>query len=216
MSGPVSPGWYPDPSGAPGQRYWDGTAWGPIAATPAAPPAPLPRNRKIWPWVVIGLVILMFAGCATMCSSIASEVSKTGQNGSANTSRNNSEAAGVGEEVRDGKFGFVVTDFGVADQEAGLKPRGEFIIVTLQVSNVGNEPQSFFVQNQKLIDTQGREYAADSMAAIRINEDAMALDLGPGFDITVNVPFDVPRGTQPEYVELHDSAFSGGALVRLS
>ncbi len=20
-------GWYPDPSGAPGQRYWDGTAW---------------------------------------------------------------------------------------------------------------------------------------------------------------------------------------------
>jgi hypothetical protein len=23
------PGWYPDPSGAGGQRYWDGTRWGP-------------------------------------------------------------------------------------------------------------------------------------------------------------------------------------------
>lgn len=25
------PGWYPDPSGAPGQRYWDGQKWGPKA-----------------------------------------------------------------------------------------------------------------------------------------------------------------------------------------
>jgi hypothetical protein len=23
------PGWYPDPSGAPGNRYWDGTGWTP-------------------------------------------------------------------------------------------------------------------------------------------------------------------------------------------
>ncbi len=109
----------------------------------------------------------------------------------------------------------MVTDFGVAGQEVGLKPRGEFIIVSLEVSNVGNEPQSFFVQNQKLFDAEGREYAADTRAAIRINEDAMALNLGPGFNIKVYVPFDVPRGTQPAYVELHDSAFSGGARVEL-
>jgi hypothetical protein len=95
-------------------------------------------------------------------------------------------------------------------------PSGYLIIVALQVSNIGNEPQSFFAQNQKLIDAQGREYAADTMAAIRINEDAMALDLGPGFEIKVNVPFDVPTGTKPQYIELHDSAFSAGALVRLS
>ncbi|MGB9227345.1 DUF2510 domain-containing protein [Mycobacterium sp.] len=25
------PGWYPDPSGARGQRYWDGTRWDPTA-----------------------------------------------------------------------------------------------------------------------------------------------------------------------------------------
>jgi hypothetical protein len=25
------PGWYPDPSGVPGQRYWDGQKWGPKA-----------------------------------------------------------------------------------------------------------------------------------------------------------------------------------------
>lgn len=32
MSQPAPPaGWYPDPSGVPGQRYWDGQKWGPKA-----------------------------------------------------------------------------------------------------------------------------------------------------------------------------------------
>jgi hypothetical protein len=34
------PGWYPDPSGAAGQRYWDGVEWG-----PTAPAAPAPKGR---------------------------------------------------------------------------------------------------------------------------------------------------------------------------
>jgi hypothetical protein len=25
----VAPGWYPDPHGAPGERWWDGASWGP-------------------------------------------------------------------------------------------------------------------------------------------------------------------------------------------
>lgn len=34
------PGWYPDPSGGPGQRYFDGHQW-----TVAAPPAPTPPSQ---------------------------------------------------------------------------------------------------------------------------------------------------------------------------
>ncbi len=30
-SPPFAPGWYPDPSGAAGSRYWDGHNWGPLA-----------------------------------------------------------------------------------------------------------------------------------------------------------------------------------------
>ena len=36
---PVPAGWYPDPNGAPLQRYWDGSAWTENTA-PAAPAAP--------------------------------------------------------------------------------------------------------------------------------------------------------------------------------
>lgn len=31
-----SAGWYPDPNGGPGQRYWDGTQWQGESAVPAA------------------------------------------------------------------------------------------------------------------------------------------------------------------------------------
>jgi hypothetical protein len=31
------PGWYPDPSGVPGQRYWDGQTWGPKAPAQQQP-----------------------------------------------------------------------------------------------------------------------------------------------------------------------------------
>lgn len=37
---PPPPGWYPDPSGQPGQRYWDGSAWH------GTVPAPPRRQRK--------------------------------------------------------------------------------------------------------------------------------------------------------------------------
>jgi hypothetical protein len=46
-------GWYPDPGGAPGQRWWDGTAWtaGFQPAVAGLQPPPPPRRR--WsPWVV--------------------------------------------------------------------------------------------------------------------------------------------------------------------
>ena len=39
MTAPTPPGWYPDPSGASGQRYWDGTNW---TETPPPPPPPPP------------------------------------------------------------------------------------------------------------------------------------------------------------------------------
>ena len=34
------PGWYPDPAGGPGQRWWDGYAWSEAVVLPQQPPAP--------------------------------------------------------------------------------------------------------------------------------------------------------------------------------
>ena len=38
----AAPGWYPDPAGY--IRWWDGRAWGPVAAPPGPPPPPQPNK----------------------------------------------------------------------------------------------------------------------------------------------------------------------------
>jgi len=40
MTAPPPPGWYPDPSGAPRQRYFDGREWAPVPPPPRQPQAP--------------------------------------------------------------------------------------------------------------------------------------------------------------------------------
>jgi len=127
-------------------------------------------------------------------------------------------APGINQPVRDGKFEFVVTDVSTPANLGDPPPRGQWMIATMTVANISGEPQSFFVQNQKLIDSAGREYAADTMAAMAMNpaDSTMVIDMNPGFTITAKVPFDVPPGTQVAAVEVHDSAFSGGARVKVA
>lgn len=200
----------------PGTRYWDGSQW-----TATAPlPTVLKAKRPVWPWILLAVVVLFFGGCTALVAVVGSAGSdktttSTGSSGGAPPSRADT-TPGVGQEVRDGKFAFTVTNVRTSTREGTSKPRGEFVIITMTVRNIGNEPQSFFVQNQKLIDSGGKEYAADSSTALSINDDtSMILDMNPGFTITTQVPFDVPPGTTYSTVELHDSAFSGGAKVKL-
>ncbi len=67
-------GWYPDPSGTPGQRYWDGQAWGQLApafgaAAPGAvygidPISGLPFSEKSK--LAAGLLNIFIAGVGRM------------------------------------------------------------------------------------------------------------------------------------------------------
>lgn len=57
--------------------------------------------------------------------------------------------------------------------------------------------------------------SVDGGADLWMNE-GIQTDINPGNQVNVKVAFDVPNGTQPSEIELHDSAFSGGVTVRLS
>ena len=203
-STPLLPGLYPDPSGAPRQRYWDGQRWTGHA------PWPAPRSHPIWLWIalgIVGVIVLLFGGCATVVA-IGSQVQKAAST---------AEAAAPGNPVLDGNFLFVVSDVSTpANGLSAPRPRGQWIIATINVRNIDDEPQGFLACNQKLVDSDGHTYAANTVAAVALNDDSMQIDMKPGSDITLNVPFDVPPGTQVAALELHDSVFSGGARVRVS
>lgn len=72
----MPPGWYPDPSGAPSTRYWDGHQWTLAQSAPGL----APRKRPVWPWILVGVVVLFLGGCGALIAmgSVASRnASKT-------------------------------------------------------------------------------------------------------------------------------------------
>ncbi|MFE3797539.1 DUF4352 domain-containing protein [Nocardia tengchongensis] len=183
-----------------------------------AQPQPLyypqpPKKRKVWPWVLGGFfacIVLLFGGCVALIGGAAHEVAKQEEK--------RTTAEPVGTTVRDGKFSFHVTRMDPPVASVGTNEfmkrdaQGEFVLVYVDVTNVGDKPQSYFGDNQKLIDDQGKVFSNDSMAAMNLNKDLMT-DINPGNAVSVILAFDVPKGTAPAAVEFHDSAFSGGVRV---
>lgn len=241
------PGWYPDPSGGQGQRYWDGANWTAVApaAAPVAPPsspfgptAQIPQPPK--PGLSTGLKIGLGVGGVALAmvalgsigdndakksgtSSSSSRVSSPTPQAETPSVPKTKEVAPAGSAVRDGKFEFAVVDVstaktvGAPDGNPYMQEtaQGTFLVVTLNVTNIGDEPQSFFVTNQKLIDSQGRQYEPSSKADLYMNEDALGTDINPGNSIKVKAAFDVAPGIVASALELHDSMFSGGVSVAL-
>jgi hypothetical protein len=127
------------------------------------------------------------------------------------------EAAAPGTPVLDGNFLFVVSEVSTpANGLSAPRPKGQWIIATMTVRNIDDERQGFLACNQKLVDSAGHTFTADTAAAVAINSGSMQIDMDPGAKITLNVPFDVPPGTQVAALELHDSVFSHGARIRTS
>jgi hypothetical protein len=62
-TGGTPPGWYPNPNGAPGIRYFDGREWTPYhrADPPAAPTAPRPAPTYAAPQPVPGYPMAAYA-----------------------------------------------------------------------------------------------------------------------------------------------------------
>jgi hypothetical protein len=230
-------GWFPDPSDPSRQRYFDGRAWtenyAPFPAPPpgdgqrwVAPPAPPKQKMKKWPWIAGGVTVLVlliaFSGSGNDTKKATVAESNTGA--TLSSPRNTTTAkpsmpvgpvvAPAGSAVRDGKFEFQVTGVERSPSKAGIvnveQAKGEFFVVKLTVTNIGDEARTFWASNQKLI-VNGNKYEASSS----LSDESWRQDINPGLSINTEVMFDVPPGAVPEAIVCHDSAFSGGAQLAL-
>lgn len=158
--------------------------------------------------------------------------------GGGNKSNNNSSGNGSGvtksedkaatvaklnEAARDGKFEFIVkgvecgkTTIGT-NQYLTKNAQGQFCLMTINVKNVGNEAQGFFGSNQKLLNAQNQQYAADDAAGVYVDQNYSTLfsNINPGNSVEGVIVFDIPKDQTPVTAQLHDSAFSGGVKVNL-
>lgn len=203
----------------------DGTTWVPVAPPPA-PEASEKKNFFMRHKVLTGVAAA--TGLIVVGGVLAGGEDGETTSAAPDAIEQSVEEApaeglpGVGDPVADGDFEFVVNgvESGVANVggEYGETAQGAYTIVEVTVTNIGDEAQMFFDSNVTATDAQGREFEADSMAGIWVNEDADAFltEINPGNSVTAKIVFDVPADATLTSVTLHDSAFSGGAEVELS
>lgn len=130
-------------------------------------------------------------------------------------------SAGIGTPVRDGNFEFTVTgvEAGVTDignDVIGEQAQGQFVLVSVTVTNIGDEAQSFSGDNCPLFDSEGREHSADVGNSIYLEDsNSIYTEVNPGNTMDAVVLYDIPADATPASIELHDSMFSGGVTVSL-
>ena len=88
----------------------------------------------------------------------------------------------------------------------------------LTVTNIGTEPRHFADGHQRAYGPDGKQYAADTGAAVVANGNGEAWwnVINPGNSVAAKVVFDIPPGATITTLQLHDSAFSGGVQVAVS
>lgn len=151
-----------------------------------------------------------------------SQASSDGQNSSGDGQGGEPQAT-IGDQVEDGNFAFTVTGIeqtqtlgqGVMATEA----QGKYVIVNLQVENVGNEASTFNAgSSQVAFDSQGREYQTSEdamMSGDSADESSFLQQINPGSSVNGRLVYDVPEQTQLTSVELYGGTFSSGVEVAL-
>jgi Domain of unknown function (DUF4352) len=124
--------------------------------------------------------------------------------------------------VRDGKFEFVVSGMDCGIRRIGSdylneEAQGQFCIVSLTVQNTSATcRRRSSGRNQYLFNAAGQRFDADTAAGIYLDDSESFIErINPGNSLSGKVVFDVPPDAVPVSIELHDSAFSGGAMVEL-
>lgn len=177
------------------------------------------------PTVILALVVIAAIGGAVGGGDNKSNTSTNNNDGSGVTKSEDKPATTVklNETARDGKFEFVVkgvecgkTTIGT-NQYLTKNAQGQFCLMTVSVKNIGNEAQGFFGSNQKLLNAQSQQYAADDTAGAYLDQNYSTLfsNINPGNSVEGVIVFDIPKGQTPVSAELHDSSLSSGVKVNL-
>ena len=173
---------------------------------------------------VIGIIILLaiIGGAASGGNKSNSGTANSGS-GVTKSDDKTAAVAKLNEAAKDGKFEFIVkgvecgkTTIGT-NQYITKNAQGQFCLMTINVKNIGDKAQGFFGANQKLLNAQNQQYAADDAAGVYIDQSYSTLfsNINPGNSVEGVIVFDIPKDQTPVSAELHDSSFSNGVKISL-
>lgn len=185
------------------------------------------KKKKRWPWIV-GAIVLVVA-IAGFFGGNKSDTGNTAQTNSASQTQANKgeqankadqkkedETYAIGKEFTVGDWAVTVVsvdapvpDVGKSEYIEGAKAQGQFIPVKIKAKNNGSKGATFFADNVKLKDSEGKEFSYSSDAAIWGAEKGGLIleDVNPGNTVEGMLWFDTPAGAN-----ISELVFSGGLL----
>jgi hypothetical protein len=162
------------------------------------------------------------AASATVSASPRAAAAPSARATSGGGGKSSSRSARVAAPVRDGTLEFTVSGSrvtsAIGNEFVSQRAQGQYVLVSLTVKNVGNESQLFMASVQKLFDTAGQQYEADSGASVYLGEEGenYVEEIAPGKSLKTVAVFDIPVGVAIDRVELHESSSTRGADVSLA
>lgn len=214
-------------------RSWDLDDYGqPVVGQPEQRE---PRSVMRFVWLVVGVVALfcLIGGATVLVTqsfltrphSAAAAGPTTSPSAPAKPTPTPTPApklSGLNTPVRDGMFQFTVTAISCGHDTVSTNvfhrsAHGQFCLVTLTVSNVGDEGRAFAEGFQKAVAADASTYTPDIAAGIIVNGSGAAVfsTLHPGNSVSGTLVFDIPKAASIARLVLHDSPFSDGVSVTL-
>jgi len=92
---------------------------------------------------------------------------------------------------------------------------GKFLIVELQVNNLGSSTLNFDPLAQFVVTGVGRRYGPNVKAQWFGGDGTSVTPVGPGQSIKARLTFDIPTEEVPETIWLHERSGSAGTFTRL-
>jgi hypothetical protein len=128
---------------------------------------------------------------------------------------------GAGAPHRDGQLEFSVQPprCGVDQLKRGLlpprRPDGRYCLVEVSARNIGTESRILLNDRQYMYDSAGGRHGADFWARFFFTNESIWATIDPGETVRGTLVFDIPNGSQPNRLELHDGPLSGGVTIPL-
>ncbi|MDF3312098.1 DUF4352 domain-containing protein [Rhodococcus sp. T2V] len=187
----------------------------PYPNQPYPAPQPPKKKRRIWPWIVVGVPVLLFGACSiAIASSTGSDegTTVTAGSGAGDATADSGPAfPGKLDEDTSAAGGDTITRDGLAYTVAALEPAssviGEYLCSTVTIKNVGDKQNDFNGYVDWSLQDAGGAIRDATFAPDRelLNSGKIA----PGGQATGSVCFDARQGSGPgTYVVLFEDTFS--------
>lgn len=204
---PYGPPPGPPPGPQPGMPQY---GVGPQGMPPGPPPPPQRSTSPVLIVILGGVLVVVLVIVAIVLILGMRGGSSDGPAPPPPADQGDSEMPGIGETVSTGNLDYTVLYAETVDVEDNT-PAGEYVAVTVDVTNTSNTTWDYWSDEQNLYTSDGEAHGYDSPAHEAYGT-ATREEIAAGETLTVDIVFDVPSAADVTHIGLSEETLGGNEV----